>query len=668
MKSNSREAEDLKAKLLEAERRISDLEAKMCTDSEGKNHVHSGVNQNGMLMAIADAVWVKDAEGVYIFCNEVFESIIGLPKDYLIGKNGEDCLLGEWIESDFARDREVFKSGNSIVFDDDLKCRTGVNAGVFEVIKSPLSDEHRNTIGVLSIARDISKHKMTEDALSLEIKRRKMLMDISYDGIAIFNDEHLIVDFNKRFTEMLGYSPEEILKLHSWDFDTDYSEQFIRENFQMFEESTNIIETHHRRKNGTVYPVEVSANGAFFDDAYFMITISRDISDRVEKARMLRKMNHMKKMEAIGQMAAGIAHDFNNVISGIMGAAQLLLRYLPDDPKAHRRYQLIVDAAHRASSLTSSLLTFSREAPKASVPVDLHAIIEDVLHLSRMTINENVVVELALDAELSTITGDPSLLQNMLLNLCVNSSHAMHDGGVLSISTSQRVLDAMCCKSSMFDIKPGAYLEIEVRDTGCGIPHEHLSKIFEPFFTTKEHGKGTGLGLSSVFGTVQQHGGAISVYSEIGLGTVFQMLLPLGQEVATSDVGQAVPMRGSGTILVVDDDEAMRLSASGILEGLGYTVLLANNGEDALYMRNRQSESIDLVLLDIAMPVMNGKECFRRMMDDDPETCIVFSSGFIREEDVTEFKEKGLKGVIRKPFRGDELGHVIGAVLNGEVK
>ena len=666
MSSKSREVDELRTKLLEAERRICELKANLSDCSGAKTQWNSGISHYEMLMALVDAVWVRNTDGVFLFCNDAFGDSLGKHRHELIGKIGEALLSREWNESDLAKNEEVIKSGVHLVFDEDLNCCIGEKTGLFEVIKSPLRDENGNISGVVSIAREISKHKLTEDALSVEVKRRKMLMDISYDGIAIFNDEHLLVDFNKRFAEMLGYSSEELLKLHSWDFDVDFSEEFIRENFLMPDDLTNIVETHHRRKNGTVYPAEVSANGAFFDGEYRVITITRDISDRVEKARMLCKMNHMKKMEAIGQMAAGVAHDFNNVISGIMGATQLLLRYLPDDPKAMRRYQLIVDAAHRASSLTNSLLTFSREAPKASIPVDMHALIQDALDFSSLAINENIVVEQALDAEVFSVTGDPALLQNMILNLCVNSSHAMPDGGVLSIGTSQRILDEDYCKSSMFDIEPGAYLEIEVRDTGCGIPPDHLNKIFEPFFTTKEHGQGTGLGLSSVFGTVQHHGGAISVYSEIGLGTLFLIFLPLGQEGATCVSPRPAQRRGSGTILVVDDDEAMRLSASAILEDMGYTVLLADNGEEALKMRSRHNESIDMVLLDMTMPVMNGKECFMRMMDDAPETNIVFSSGFMQEKDVLNFKKKGLKGVVRKPFRAVELEDVVDSVLSGE--
>ena len=264
MSCKTREIDKLRAKLLEDERRISDLEAQLGDCSCANTRCHSGVFRYEILMAIADAVWVKDAEGVFLFCNEAFEYVIGKQCDDLIGSTGNALLYSEWNESDFNKNNEVISSGVHLVYDDDLNCCIGSNAGTFEVIKTPLRNEYDNIVGVLSIARDISKHKLTEDALSGEVKRRKMLMDISYDGIAIFNDEHLVVDFNKRFAEMLGYSPEELLKLHSWDFDTDFSEEFIRDNFQMLEESTNIIETHHRRKNGTVYPAEVSANGAFF--------------------------------------------------------------------------------------------------------------------------------------------------------------------------------------------------------------------------------------------------------------------------------------------------------------------------------------------------------------------------------------------------------------------
>lgn len=263
-----------------------------------------------------------------------------------------------------------------------------------------------------------------------------------------------------------------------------------------------------------------------------------------------------------------------------------------------------------------------------------------------------------------TIVGDSSLLQNSLLNLCINASHAMPEGGLLKISTHEVDIDDFFCQSSSFALEPGKYIELEVRDSGCGIPREKLARIFEPFFTTKEAGAGTGLGLSTVYGTVQQHKGAIDVYSEVGEGTVFKMLLPLsfrGGDLAKDAI--EVPY-GTGCILVVDDEDIMRFTAKEILEKYGYTVILAENGKEAVEQFCKNESMIDLVLLDMIMPVMNGRDCFKQLKRIDPQVKVVLSSGFLREEDFQEMMQDGLSGFIRKPYLTSALCCTIHDTLN----
>lgn len=240
----------------------------------------------------------------------------------------------------------------------------------------------------------------------------------------------------------------------------------------------------------------------------------------------------------------------------------------------------------------------------------------------------------------------------------------MPNGGIIWLSTKGVFLDEDYCKASTIPLRPGNFMEIEVRDNGCGIAQEHIRRIFEPFFTTKEMGQGTGLGLSSVYGTIQQHNGAITVHSEEGLGTTFQMLLPFSEyPEACSEKASDEIKRGKGCILVVEDDEIMRTTAKSILEGLGYTIMLAENGRRALEVFEKEKGRIDIVLLDMIMPVMSGRECFEKLLEIDPGVDVIVTSGFSSEEDIRKMKESGLKGFIRKPYVTSGLSRIVYEVL-----
>ncbi len=384
-----------------------------------------------------------------------------------------------------------------------------------------------------------------------------------------------------------------------------------------------------------------------------------------EKTKLLEQLNQAHKMDAIGQLAGGIAHDFNNMLGGILGAAQVLPRHLSDDPKAKNLHSIIMQSATRAADLTSKLLTFSRTSSKASTPVNIHAIIQETITLLQNTTDRRIQIETALKANQSSIVGDPSQLQSAILNLGINAAQAMPSGGTLCFSTRLVDIDNVICNLSPFDLHPGQFLEIEVKDTGCGIAAEDMHRIFEPFFTTKGQGKGTGLGLAAVYGTVTQHGGSITVYSEEDNGTSFQILLPLNISAKASKPVCQEAIKGQGNILVVDDEGVMRITAKAILEDLGYSVLLAENGEEALSVFKENKKTIDLVILDMIMPVMNGKDCFAALQKLYPEVRVILSSGFVREEDLEDMKKNGLQGYIHKPYLSETLSQsVYSALIN----
>ncbi|MEE4252635.1 MAG: response regulator, partial [Desulfuromusa sp.] len=392
-----------------------------------------------------------------------------------------------------------------------------------------------------------------------------------------------------------------------------------------------------------------------------VVLVFRDITE--EKA-LQEQLLQTRKMDTIGQLAGGVAHDFNNMLGGIIGAAELLKRKLPKDPKCDKYLGMIMDSAEQATNLTSQLLTFARKQHIHSTPIDVHLVLDNTLSLFEKTVDRRIRVSFNRGADTCMVVGDSTQLQNAFLNLCINAAQAMPDGGDILISSQNKKLDKIYCDNSAFKLEPGPYLDIQFRDCGCGISEEHLSKVFEPFYTTKELGQGTGLGLSAVLGTVQAHNGEVSVYSEIGKGTVFQVLLPLTEAEAEDLPTTSQPQCGSGLILIVDDEHVMRDTAGAILEDLGYQVLLAENGQVGLDLYRQNKNKIDLVLLDMIMPEMNGRDCFCEIRKINPNAKVILLSGFTKSQDLNDLRAAGLSGFIRKPYRAAGLSEIIADAMS----
>ena len=412
-------------------------------------------------------------------------------------------------------------------------------------------------------------------------------------------------------------------------------------------------------RDGTEYLVADSGAPVFSEskDVTGVVLVFRNIT---KEKKLQEQLNHIQKMESIGQLAGGVAHDFNNMLGGIIGAAELLKFSYEEDADPLKYVNMILESADRAASLTKKLLTFARKQPKSSSAVDVIRSLRDALSFLESTADKRINLYKDIPDQEILVIGDSSELQNTYMNILINATHAMPEGGDIYISCRTVELDESCCESTAMDIFPGSYIEIEIRDTGHGIPQKDMKRIFEPFYTTKEQGKGTGLGLSSVYGTIQQYKGAIEVSSEIGEGTSFRIFLPLAVTgIHTESLLQDQVIRGSGTVLLVDDETVMRETAGSMLKGLGYHVLSAENGKQALEIFGRKQESIDLVILDMMMPDMNGKDCFSAMKKQDPAVKVLLSSGLFPEEEVETMRKAGLSGIVHKPFRSSVLSRVI---------
>jgi CheY-like chemotaxis protein len=368
-------------------------------------------------------------------------------------------------------------------------------------------------------------------------------------------------------------------------------------------------------------------------------------------------------MDVIGQLAGGIAHDFNNMLTAILGSAELMALHIADHPAAMKLLGTIQQAASRSADLTGQLLAFSRKGQKNVVPVCVRSTIIDVISLLERTVDKNISLETRLTGSNSSVVGDPALLQNTLLNLGVNARDAMPEGGLITFATSNVILDADYCESSTFSITPGPYIEISVSDTGIGMTKDVIQHAFDPFFTTKEIGKGTGLGLAAVYGTITDHHGCISINSEPGIGTVFKLYLPVSDNKIEQNSGDEVLIQGSGGILLVDDEEILRDVGQALLEAMGYTVYLAEDGEQALEVYAREHKNISLVILDMQMPRMGGKETLEQLKGKYSDIRVLISSGYHQDGTVEELKKIGAKGFLQKPYLRQELFKTVAEVI-----
>jgi PAS domain S-box-containing protein len=415
-----------------------------------------------------------------------------------------------------------------------------------------------------------------------------------------------------------------------------------------------------RARNGQNYLVAASGAPIRKGESGDVLGVVFVLRDMTEASTLQERLQASEKMQAIGQLAGGIAHDFNNMLGGIMGATDLLRATVPASPTIDKYLDLLSGAAKTASGLADKLLVFSRQRPSSWEAIDLNGLVGDTASLLKSCIDGQIDVRLELTADACSVCGDPALLQSALLNMGINASHSIQGSGAITYCIREVVLDAETCNRQLSRLVPGPFFEVSIIDTGCGIEADVLPHIFEPFFTTRRKGKGTGLGLAVVAATVQQHGGSVAVSSELGKGTLFRVYLPPASLPQGEETSSIQDYRGaSELILVVDDEDVIRESASAMLELQGYRVMTAVDGRDGLRRFEEHRDEIDLVLLDMIMPELSGRDCFAQMQQIRPDVRVILCSGFSMQEDVEAMKQAGLCGVLKKPFRKDDLADAV---------
>jgi len=511
---------------------------------------------------------------------------------------------------------------------------------------------------------EIHERVLTSERLKESEEKYRVLFRSSSDAILLVDVETLnLIDANEKAVELYGYSYEEFLSQKATDLsaEADKTIQVLQHDF-----SDNIPLRYHKKKDGTVFPVEISANYFEFKGRRINLSDIRDITERMnqEEKRLAleERLQQAQKMESIGNLAGGIAHDFNNILSSIIGFTDLAIRAVEKGSQTEDDLLEVKKGGHRAKELVRQILTFARRSDEKIKPIQVTPIAKEVLQFIKSSIPSTIMIEEVLQSD-SSINGSSTQVHQIFMNLCTNAAQAMEKkGGILRISVKDVFLDK---SADQTELKSGRFIELMVSDTGQGIPEEQLPFIFEPYFTSKEQDKGTGLGLAVVHGIVVSYGGKITVKSKINEGTRFIIWLPISEQrqpCEKSGVGE-LPT-GRERILFVDDEPSIAKMGSRMLRQLGYAVTEKYSSLEALGYFRQNKNSFDLVISDMTMPGLTGDQLAEKILKTRPEIPIIVCTGYSKNINDIQARRIGIKKLLYKPFEHAKLAIAVREVLD----
>jgi len=522
--------------------------------------------------------------------------------------------------------------------------------------------------------RLVESRRAAEAALRESEERFRVFFESSPDACKFVTSEGIFIDINRAAEEMFGYRRDEVMGKTVLDLGLFHGDSLPAARAMANDcldgvacPPTELTVVH---RSGRQLVVEARTVSVRVRDGLAILTALRDVSARkhaeIAQRRLEEQLRQASKMEAVGRLAGGIAHDFNNLLTGIRGFTDILISGVREGDPAHGDLLEIQRATQRAATLTGQLLAFSRKQMVEPVVVDLNHLLVGAMGILERLIGEDVQVVFRPGTNLRAVRIDPSGMEQVLINLAVNARDAMPQGGQLSIETSEVEVDAELCRNHL-DAHPGRYLLLSVKDTGVGMSAGVLSRLFEPFFTTKGPGRGTGLGLSIIYGIVQQGGGFVHVESDLGRGSTFRIYLPaVLEQPAVAPVVSVEPElpKGNETILLVEDEVLVRSLVSKFLHSQGYRVLSAARGSDALQLAAEHGTRIDLLLSDVILPNMNGRQIYERLAGSMPKLRVLFMSGYTENILAPHGVLEGGFYFVQKPFSLKELARKVRDALD----
>jgi len=657
---------------------------------------------NSFINNIPDMAWVKDADSRFIAANNAFGETVGMEPNSLINQTCEVCFGKEEARKFKEDDQNVIKSGKQEIIEERI-VDSQQNQIWLETIKSPMMDDSGKVIGTVGIARDVSRRKRAEEALeklNLELeehveqrtaelsraneqlqqeiaerrqaedalreseeKYRTILENIE-DGYYEVDIEGNFTFFNDSMWKIIGYPKNELMGMNFKRYNVQEDIQQVYETFNKVYRTgkpAKIMQHRIIRNDGTKRYVELSAS--LIKDAESQPIGFRGIlRDVTELRRLEAHLQQAQRLEAIGTLAGGIAHDFNNLLMGIQGNASLILLEKDSGHPDIERLRNIEQYVQNGADLSKQLIGFAMSGKYEVKPIDLNELIKKSSVMFGRTKKE-IDIYRNYQEGIWSAEVDQGQIEQVLLNLYVNAWQAMPAGGELHLKTENVTLDE--AYTNRFEAKPGNYVMITVADTGVGMDETAQQRIFEPFFTTKEMGRGTGLGLASVYGIIKNHGGFIDVYSEKSKGAIFNIYLPASKKAAVREKELIEEIiKGTENILLVDDDPMIVDIGEQLLKKMGYEVLTAKSGKEAIKIYEENKGEIGMVILDMVMPGMGGGETYDKLKDLDPHIKVLLSSGYSIDGEAQEILDRGCNGFIQKPFRIKDLSQKLRMMLD----
>ena len=616
-----------------------------------------------ILENIDDGYFEVDITGSFTFFNDSMCRILGYSRDEMLGINNRKYMNLDTAKDVFRVFNEVFRTKKARrSFDWELISKDKNKIFVSTSV-TPVFDNKENVVGFRGIARDITEKRRSEEALRESEEKFRNLFESSMDTIYLSSVEGKFIDINPAGEGLLGYSVDELLEL---DIIEIYMNNEDRKRFQKTIEEEGSVRDYEitlKKKDGTLIDCLVTATIRSNDDGN-MIGYQGIIRDISEKKRLEGQLIAAQKMEAIGTLAGGIAHDFNNILSTILGYSSYLKSKVPEgDTTLHQGLEVIENSSVRASELTSQLLAYSRRGKLEVRKINMNRIINSIYQLISKTFEKSIEIAIETEMGLKSVEGDESQLNQVVMNLAINSKDAMPRGGKLKIKTySENGFEGITMDD--FTIEPGDYACLVVTDTGIGMDEETRRRVFDPYFTTRKEKGGTGLGMSMVYGIVKGHNGYINIQSAPEEGTEVMIYLPAvggSEDVSEMIIGE---VRGkSESILVIDDEKDILEVVKDILKDANYRVWTSSSGASGLMTFKKKSDSIDLVILDIMMPGMDGKEVLKKMLELEPDLKVLLTSGYSEKDRHHDLLEMGAIGFIEKPFVANRLLLKVGEAL-----
>ena len=612
--------------------------------------------------AAANGILITNREGTILWANTAFTRMTGYSREEILGQHTRILKSGKQDADLYRQLWRTVTAGN--VWQGTI-CNRRKDGSTYdeEMTITPLRDAEGQISHFIAIKQDISEKRHLEEHNA----RLVAVLETTPDFVGITDANFRILFVNRNGRQMVGFGEaEDVSHMHIDACHPEWAMKIIMDEGipSAVRTGTWLGEIALLTRNGKEIPVSqaIVAHKAANGKVEFFSTIMRDLTER---KKIEAQLHQSQKMEAVGQLAGGVAHDFNNLLTVINGFSEIVAGTLPPNDPNRKMLQEVSKAGERAASLTRQLLAFSRKQVLEPRVLDLNSVVTNTENMLRRLIGEDVMLWTVLAPALSCVKVDPGQIEQVIMNLAVNARDAMPQGGKITIETQNVDLGETYAASHQ-EVRPGRYVMLAVSDTGCGMTPEIQSHIFEPFFTTKGPSKGTGLGLATVYGIIKQSGGYIYVYSEPGRGTSFKIYLPPVEErISTKQSeGNKRTQQGTETILLVEDEDAVRTVTYSALRLFGYTVLEANRGTEAIRLCERHQGPIHLLVTDVVMPEMGGRQLVERLAQLRPDLKVLYLSGYTDDAVVRHGVLQADVAFLQKPFTPTSLANKVRDVLD----